>query len=90
MGKEKRKIATALKYDPNKSAPALVAKGKGVVAEKIIEKAVEHDVKTYEDEQLSNQLYNLSIGDEIPPELYNVVAHVLSFIAKLDNEKNKY
>lgn len=87
----KRKIATALKYDPEKQvAPELVAKGKGIVAEKIIEKAQEHHVKTYEDEKLSNQLYNLSIGDEVPPELYHVVAHVLAFISELDQENNKF
>lgn len=91
MEEKKRKLATALKYDSNQqSAPTLVAKGKGIVAEKIIEKAAEHNVKTYEDEKLSNQLYNLSIGEEIPPELYNVVAHVLTFVAGLDNKENKY
>lgn len=89
--KNKIKVATALKYDvKEQSAPSLVAKGKGVVAENIIKKAEEHNIKTYSDEQLSNQLYNLSIGEEIPPELYNVVAQVLSFIAKLDNKENKY
>lgn len=92
MNKENKvRVATALKYDSDEQvAPSLIAKGKGVVAEKIIDKAIEHDIKTYSDEQLSNQLYNLSIGDEIPPELYNVVAHVLSFIAKLDKAENKY
>lgn len=91
MSIDKRKVATALKYDKEHSlAPKLVAKGKGLVAENIIKKAKEADIRTYEDEKLSNQLYNLSIGDEIPPELYNVVAHVLSFIAKLDNSENKF
>lgn len=83
----KKKVATALKYDPGtQRAPELIAKGKGVVAENIIEKAKEHDIHMYEDEKLSNQLYNLSIGDAVPPELYNVVAQVLAFIAKLDKE----
>lgn len=86
----KRKVATALKYNPEAQvAPELVAKGKGVVAENIIEKAREHDIHMYEDEKLSNQLYNLSIGDEVPPELYHVVAQVLAFIAELDRSKNK-
>lgn len=91
MSDKKRKVATALKYDVEKQrAPSLVAKGKGVVAENIVKLAEEHQVKTYEDEKLSNQLYNLSIGDEIPPELYNVVAHVLAFIAELDSGKHKF
>lgn len=88
---KKRKVATALKYDPGKQvAPELVAKGKGVVAENIIEKAKEHGVQTYRDEKLSNQLYNLSIGDEIPPEMYHVVAKVLAFIAELDEKNSKF
>jgi flagellar biosynthesis protein len=86
--KKKRKIATALKYDQNEQiAPELVAKGKGVVAENIIKVAKEHDVRTYEDEKLTQQLYNLSIGEEVPPELYHVVAHVLAFIAEMDSKK---
>ncbi|MBN2796969.1 MAG: EscU/YscU/HrcU family type III secretion system export apparatus switch protein [Clostridia bacterium] len=89
--KEKRKIATAIKYDPDKQiAPSLVAKGKGIIAENIINKAKEHHVKTYEDEKLSQQLYQLSIGDEIPPELYHVVARVLAFIAEVDEKQHKF
>lgn len=74
----KKKIATALKYDHEKQvAPELIAKGKGLVAENIIKKAEEAGVKTYEDEQLSQQLYNLQIGDTIPEELYQIGrAHV--------------
>ena len=88
---DKKKIATAIKYDSEKQvAPELVAKGKGLVAENIIKKAEEAGVKTYEDETLSQQLYNLSIGDTIPEELYHVVAKVLAFIADLDRAENKF
>ncbi len=79
------KIATALKYKKNSdTAPRVVAKGKGVVAEKIIEKGIESDVSIYQDEKLSKQLYNLDIGDEIPEELYNVIAEVLVYISSMD------
>ena len=85
---KKRKLATALKYSfEDASAPKVVAKGKGVVAENIIEKAEESDIPIYEDEKLSRQLYNLEIGQEIPPELYHVIAEVLVFISKLDKER---
>lgn len=88
---DKKKIATAIKYDSEKQvAPELVAKGKGLVAENIIKKAEETGVRTYEDETLSQQLYNLSIGDTIPEELYHVVAKVLAFIADLDRAENKF
>ncbi len=83
---KKRSIANALKYSQSEdSAPKVVAKGKGFTAEKIKELAEKNGIPVYKDEKLSTQLYNLSIGEEIPPELYNVVAEVLAFIARLDN-----
>lgn len=84
---EKRKVATALKYDRHKDdVPKLVAKGLGIIAENIIETAEEHDIPIYQDEKLSRQLYNLSLGEEIPPELYEIVAEVLVFIARMDKK----
>ncbi len=87
---KKHKVATALQYNQRKDqAPKVVAKGKGVIAEKIIEKAQENDIVIYQDEKLSQQLYNLSLGEEIPTELYQVIAEVLVFIAKADQEAGK-
>ncbi len=84
----KRKIANALKFDPESdSAPRLVAKGVGVVAENIIARAKENNVPIYEDEKLSNQLKQLEMGDQIPYDLYEVVAEVLVFIAGVDQRK---
>lgn len=85
---KKRKIATALKYNiEDGNAPKVIAKGKGIVADKIVEKAEENEIPIYQDEKLSRQLYNLEIGQEIPPELYHVIAEVLIFISKLDKER---
>ncbi len=82
----KRTIANALKYSPkDNSAPKVIAQGKGFTADKIKELAQKNGIPIYKDEKLSKQLYNLSIGEEIPSELYEVVAEVLSFIARLDN-----
>lgn len=87
---KKNKVATALQYNQqNDRAPKVVAKGKGIIAEKIIEKALENDITIYQDEKLSQQLYNLSLGEEIPAELYHVIAEVLVFIAKADQEAGK-
>ncbi len=86
MEEKKQKIATAIKYDRDNIAPEVVAKGKGIVAENIINKAKEANVHTYKDEKLSKQLYNLSLGETIPEELYLAVAKVLAFIAELDGE----
>lgn len=81
----KIKKASALSYTPGEdSAPKVVASGKGVIAEKIIEKAKEIKIPVYEDEHLAEALSHISFGEEIPKELYEVVAEVLSFISRLD------
>jgi len=81
------KLASALKYNMEEdNAPYIVALGEGYVAEKMIEKGLEHGVKVVEDKSLSKMLQSLSIGDEIPEELYYVVAQILAFISDLDNE----
>ncbi|SHJ96147.1 EscU/YscU/HrcU family type III secretion system export apparatus switch protein [Paramaledivibacter caminithermalis] len=84
---KKKVIANALKYNSKEDiAPKVIAKGMGLTAEKIKDIAKENNIPIYKDDKLSKQLYNLSIGEEISPELYNVVAEVLTFIARLDNE----
>jgi len=86
--KKGRKVreAAALRYSPDKNnAPEIVALGKGETAERIIKKAEEHDVPIYRDENLAHTLNYLKIGDEIPGELYEVVAQVLIFVSRLDN-----
>jgi flagellar biosynthesis protein len=84
------KIASAIKYDKDRSmAPKVVAKGLGLVAENIIAKGEESDVPVYRDETLAKQLYNLSLGEEIPAELYSAVAEVLVFISKIDISSRK-
>ncbi|QZY56618.1 EscU/YscU/HrcU family type III secretion system export apparatus switch protein [Crassaminicella profunda] len=84
---EKKEMAAAIKYDQEKTAaPVVVAKGEGYIAKKIKEIASEMDIPTYKDEKLVKQLNNLSIGEEIPPELYQVVAEILAFIIRLDTK----
>lgn len=82
------KVATALKYNINEDdAPKLVGKGKGIIAENIIEKAKENKIPIYEDEKLAKQLEYLELGQEIPSELYEAVAEILVFISKIDSKK---
>ena len=76
---EKVKQAIALEYDPSDEAPRVIASGKGVLAERIIEKARESDVPVHRDDKLADTLSRLDIGDSIPPELYEVVAEILVF-----------
>lgn len=82
------KKAAALKYHSDSDrAPKVVAKGKGHVAKAIISRAEENQIPVYEDPKLADQLEKLSLGEEIPPYLYDVVAQVLVFIARLDKTK---
>jgi FlhB-like protein len=76
--------ASALKYNLDESAPKIIAKGKGNIAKRIIETAKENNIAIYKDEKLSKQLENLNLGQEIPNELYEVVAEILIYISRFD------
>ncbi len=81
----KHKKAAALEYDMEQDvAPHVVASGKGMIAERIIELAQEHDVPLYEDRNLVEMLVRLDLGDAVPYELYQAVAEVLAFIYRLE------
>lgn len=85
--KKKASKAVALRYDKQEdSAPRVVAKGKGYLADKIIEVAREHDIPLYKDKNLVQVLEALDLETEIPPELYRAVAEVLAFIYRLNNK----
>lgn len=86
---KKNKIAVAIEYDPSEEAPKIIASGRGILAEKIIEKAKEADVPLHKDDKLAGTLSKLEIGDMIPPELYGVVAEILLFVDKVDKIKGK-
>lgn len=85
----KIKQAIALEYDPEDEAPRVIASGRGILAEKILEKGREAAVPIHEDAGLANTLAKLEIGDMIPPELYEVVAEILVFVDAMDKIKAK-
>lgn len=92
MDKENKKPdlnqkAVALNYRPGDRSPKVVAKGQGFVAQKILENARQNDVPIYEDKALVKELSNLEIGNNIPPELYDVVAQILVFVSDLDRKE---
>jgi flagellar biosynthesis protein len=87
---KKRQKVVALKYDRDKqSAPKVLAKGQGSVAERILEAARENGIPLYNDPELVEILSQLDIGLEIQPELYQAVAEVLIFIYKANQKKMK-
>ncbi len=85
--KHKYSKAAALKYIHGKdSAPTLVAKGKGKVAEQIIQIAKEHGIAIKEDRELVEFLSMLDLYQEIPPELYRAVAEILAFVYSINKK----
>ncbi|MEK8130271.1 EscU/YscU/HrcU family type III secretion system export apparatus switch protein [Paenibacillus filicis] len=85
------KKAVALKYAPEASAaPKLVAKGAGRIADKIMEKAKENGVPIQEDPSLVEVLSKLDLDQEIPPDLYKLVAEVLSYIYRSDSRAGEW
>ena len=85
----KPKQAIALEYDPTEDAPKVIASGRGLLAERIIERAKEAKVPIHQDSKLADTLSRLEIGEMIPPELYEVVAEILVFVDAMDKIKNK-
>jgi flagellar biosynthesis protein FlhB len=77
-------IAIALKYEPGKSAPRVVAKGSGTIAARIREQATTDGVPMVRDIPLARALHAAcELGQEIPVDLYNQVARVLAFVMAL-------
>lgn len=85
LNKKKPKTAVALGYDPGQDdAPRVIASGKGEVAERILSVAKQEDIPVHKDSSLADTLSKLDIGENIPPELYEVVAEVLVFVDRMD------
>lgn len=78
MSNDKPKSAVGLKYEKG-NAPTVVAKGFGDLADEIINLAKESGVLIHEDPQLSEFLARLDLGQEIPEELYHVIAELIAF-----------
>jgi flagellar biosynthesis protein len=82
-----KKQAAALQYDTLRdSAPVVTALGQGPVADRIIEKALQSDVPVLENTGLSQMLQALSVGDAIPPKLYEAVAQIFAFVFSMDQK----
>jgi flagellar biosynthesis protein len=71
------------------AAPKLVAKGRGVIAERLIEEARENGIPVVEDKVLVETLDQLNVNQQIPPELYQVVAEILVSVYRADETMKK-
>ena len=82
---QNRRKAVAIRYDESDdNAPRLIAKGEGLVAEKIIKIATENNIHIHEDPLVVAMLAKLEINTFVPEELYQAVAEILAFVYRLD------
>jgi flagellar biosynthesis protein len=80
------KLAVALKHELGKpAAPMVVASGRGSFAERIIERAAEHNVPVHKDDYLAAMLSRVSVPSTIPEELFEAVAKVLAFVYRVND-----
>ena len=78
--------AAVLKHQAKDQAPVIVASGKGYVAQQIIQKAMESDIPIQEDPMLVSHLIDMDLGDNIPPQLYSVIAEILIMLEELEKK----
>lgn len=89
--KKIRKEAVALHYDSEQlDAPKVVAKGKGLIADNILEKARENHIPIQEDASLVELLGKLDINENIPEDLYQAVAEVFAFVYRINRKTGNY
>jgi flagellar biosynthesis protein len=88
MTPEKRRTAIALAYQTGDTAPRVVAKGRGLIAQAIIERAKEHGVFVHESEDLVAMLMQVELDENIPPHLYLAVAELLAWLYRLEREES--
>ena len=80
-----QKNAVALAYSQTDTAPRVVARGRGLVAEQIIARAREHGVYVHESAELVSLLMQVDLDQHIPPQLYLAVAELLAWLYRLEN-----
>ncbi len=81
-------LAVALAYQTGDTAPRIVAKGKGPIAEEIIARAREHGIFVHESKELVALLLQIDLDQNIPPALYRAVAELLAWLYQVENSQN--
>jgi flagellar biosynthesis protein len=80
-----RQRAVALAYAAGTAAPTVVAKGRGLVAEQIIERAREAGVFVHESKELVSLLMDIDLDSHIPPALYRAIAELLAWLYHIES-----
>jgi flagellar biosynthesis protein len=81
----RRSMAVAMAYQTGQAAPRVVAKGRGLVAQAIIERARDAGVYVHESPELVALLMQVDLDQRIPPELYLAVAELLAWVYRLEH-----
>lgn len=79
-----QRSAVALAYGGDGAAPRVVAKGRGLVAQTIIERAHQHGVYVHESREMVALLMQLDLDQRVPPQLYRAVAELLAWVYRLE------
>lgn len=80
-----RAAAVALAYSPQQDAPRVVAKGRGLIAQTIIERARHNGVYVHESTELVALLMQVDLDRRIPVQLYRAVAELLAWVYRLEH-----
>lgn len=84
-----KKTAAALSYPEGSKAPFITAQAKGELAEKMLEIAKQHNIPIFSEPVTAEVLSLYEIGDYIPEGTYEIIANLISFIRRVENEENK-
>lgn len=82
-----RREAVALAYSAGDAAPRVAAKGRGLIADEIIERARAHGVFVHESPELVSLLMQVDLDARIPPQLYVAVAELLAWIYRIEQRE---
>jgi flagellar biosynthesis protein len=82
-----QQVAVALAYGQSTGAPKVVAKGRGLIAQAIIDRAKQNGVYVHESADLVGLLMQVELDQQIPPQLYLAVAELLAWLYRLEHEE---
>ncbi|ACC72097.1 EscU/YscU/HrcU family type III secretion system export apparatus switch protein [Paraburkholderia phymatum] len=87
MSRTHRRSAAALVYDSHghDEAPRVVAKGYGLVADMIVQRAKEAGLYVHESPDMVSLLMQVDLDSRIPPRLYQAVAELLAWLHRLES-----
>ncbi|MFP5465516.1 MAG: EscU/YscU/HrcU family type III secretion system export apparatus switch protein [Gammaproteobacteria bacterium] len=86
---DRQRAAAAIAYRESDGAPRVVAKGRGILADTIIERARASGVYVHESRELLALLMQVDLDSHIPPQLYIAVAELLAWLYHLEESENR-